>query len=315
MKLTLKDWWKITKQSFSDFSENKTFRLSAALAYYTLFSIGPLLLVVIALCDVFYGKKAIEGNIYHQIEEFVGSSAALQIQEILKNAAISKGFNWASVIGGVSLVIGATTVFSEIQDSINLIWHLKAKPKKGWLKIIIDRLLSFSMVISLGFLLLVSLLINAVVDAIGKGLLRSLPDATVYVAYTLNSMITFTIIASLFAIIFKVLPDAKIKWRDVAVGSVVTSLLFMLGKFVLGLYLGSGRISNAYGAAGSLILILLWVYYSAVILYFGAAFTRVYSQCRGRNIYPTIYAVWIKQVEIENKESLQEQDVEKKTYL
>lgn len=299
--------WIIIKEAYDLFSDNKAMRMSAALAYYTIFSIAPMLIVIISLCDIFYGKEAIEGSIYGQIQGFVGKDAALQIEQVIRNATTSTDITWASVIGVASLIFAATGVFAEIQDSINQIWRLKAKPKKGWLKLIVNRVLSFSMVISLGFILLVSLIVNSVLDMVGAQLLKLLPQVAVYVAYSLNLLITFITISLLFAIIFKVLPDARIKWKDVMVGAVTTAILFMLGKFAIGFYLGRSNVSNSYGAAGSMIIILLWVYYSSAILYFGAAFTRAYALHKGSNIYPNDYAVWIKEVELENKASIHAQ--------
>jgi membrane protein len=308
MKWHLMNIWPVLKESFSNFITNKALRMSAALAYYTVFSIAPMLIVIISLCDIFYGKAAIEGTIYQHIQGFVGQDAALQVEQIIKNATISRGVSWASVIGIAALIFAATGVFAEIQDSINFIWRLKAKPKKGWLKLILDRLLSFSMVVTLGFILLVSLIVNSVLDLAGQQLLKLFPGTELYVAYGINVFITFLTISFLFAIIFKVLPDARIKWRDVIVGSVTTAVLFMLGKFVIGYYLGKTHISTTYGAAGSVVIILLWVYYSAMILYFGACFTHAYAKRTGRNIYPNDYAVWIQEIELENKASLQVQE-------
>ncbi len=304
MKWEFKRSWAILKETISDFGDNKAMRMSAALAYYTVFSIAPMLIIIINLCGIFYKKAA--GSIYSHIQGFVGKDAALQIEQIIHNATTSKDITWASVIGVGSLIFAATGVFAEIQDSINQIWRLKAKPKKGWVKLILNRLISFSMVVSLGFILLVSLVINSVMDIIGSQVLNFLPHIEVYIAYGINLVITFATITFLFCIIFKVLPDARIQWRDVIMGSITTALLFMFGKFAIGFYLGRSHIGTSYGAAGSVIIILLWVYYSATILYFGATFTRVYSRHRGRDIYPNAYAVWIKEIELENKDSLQD---------
>ena len=304
MKQLLKDIWGMIKDSYEDFTSHKALRMSAALAYYTVFSIAPMLIVIISLCNIFYGKAAIEGSIYGHIKEFVGNAAAAEIEEVIRNATASRDLTWASGIGIVSLIFAATGVFAEIQDSINQIWRLKAKPKKGWVKVIVNRVLSFSMVVSLGFILLVSLVINSVLDMIGNQLLRYIPQVAIYVAFGINLFITFLTISVLFGVIFKVLPDARIKWRDVVVGAVTTAVLFMLGKFAIGVYLGRSRLSTTYGAAGSLILILLWVYYSAAILYFGATFTRVYARYKGSDIYPNDYAVWIKEIEMENNDSI-----------
>jgi len=298
----------IFKESLFDFMDNKAFRMSAALAFYTVFAIAPMLIVIISLCDFFYGKAAIQGTIFEHIQGFIGVDAALQIEQIIKNATISKEITWASVIGICALIFAATGVFAEIQDSINFIWRLKAKPKKGWVKLVLNRVLSFSMVVSLGFILLVSLVINSVLDLAGQQVLKLFPGIAMYVAYGINFFITFITISALFAIIFKVLPDARIEWRDVIMGSVTTAILFMLGKFGIGYYLGKTHIGTTYGAAGSVVIILLWVYYSSMILYFGASFTRIYAKRTGRNIFPNDYAVWIQEIELENKASLQVQE-------
>ncbi|BAV09060.1 membrane protein [Filimonas lacunae] len=306
--MKFRDIGKMLMQTFNDFMEYKVLRMSAALAYYTVFAIGPMLIVIITLCDVFYGREAIEGSIYDQINDFVGAEAAAQIQEILKNASISNDITWASIVGGVSLVFAATGVFTEIQDSINTIWRLKAKPKKGQglLKFVLNRLLSFSMIIGLGFVLLVSLLVNAIMDTLLTRLISRFPEAQVFLAYIINYAVTFFVISLLFAGIFKILPDARVKWKDVWKGAFATALLFMLGKFGISFYLGKSHVGTAYGAAGSLVIILLWVYYSSAILYFGAAYTRVHACFKGRQIYPNEYAVFLKQVEEETKAPITE---------
>lgn len=313
MKFSPKDIWLITKQSFSDFIDNKVFKLSAALAFYTIFSLPAMLIIIISVSDIFYGRAAIEGTLYHQIAEFVGTDAALQIQETIRSAALSKSSTFATTVGIITLLVGATSVFSEIQDSINHIWKLKAKPRKGkgFLKMLINRLLSFSIVVSLGFLLLVSLLVNGLMDMLIIRLTRLFPDLTVIMVYAVNIIITFGITALLFAMIFKVLPDARIKWKHVRAGAFTTAVLFMVGKFLIGYYLGHSKMSSTYGTAGSVIVMLLWVYYSAMILYFGAVFTHVYAVHTGSRIYPSNYAVWVQQVEVESAQSIQQQPEEK----
>jgi len=312
MKFSPKDIWLITKQSFADFIDNKVFKLSAALAFYTIFSLPAMLIIVISVSDIFYGRAAIEGTLYHQIAEFVGTEAALQIQETIRGAALSQSSTFATIVGIITLLVGATSVFSEIQDSINHIWKLKAKPKgTGFLKMLSNRLLSFSIVVSLGFLLLVSLLINGLMDMLITRLTRMFPDLTVIMVYAVNIIITFGITALLFAMIFKVLPDARIKWKHVRAGAFTTAVLFMLGKFLIGYYLGHSKMSSTYGTAGSVIVMLLWVYYSAMILYFGAVFTHVYVIHTGSRIYPSNYAVWVQQIEVESAQSIQQQPEEK----
>lgn len=313
MKFSIKDIWTIIKQSFVDFIDNKVFKLSAALAFYTIFSLPAMLIIIIAVSDVFYGRAAIEGTLYHQISNFVGTDAALQIQETIRGAALSQSSNFATIVGVVTLLFGATSVFGEIQDSINHIWKLKAKPRKGkgFLKMVINRLLSFSLVVSLGFLLLVSLLINGLMDALITRLTSMFPELTVILVYALNLLLTFGITTLLFAMIFKVLPDARIQWKQVRAGAFTTALLFMAGKFLIGYYLGHSKLSSTYGAAGSVIVMLLWVYYSAMILYFGAVFTHVYAVHTGSRIFPSEYAVWVQQVEVESVKSIQQQPEEK----
>lgn len=295
---------KVIWQSIRDLIDDKVMRMSAALAYYTIFSLAPILILVIGLLDAFFSRDAIEGKIYGQIAGFVGHDAALEIQQIIANSAISGKGKFATVVSIIVLVFSATGVFGEIQDSINTIWRLKAKPKKGWVKMLTNRLLSFSMVVSLGFLLLVSLLINAIINAISDRLAHYMPQLSIVVLYVVNLLLVFVITTLLFGIIFKVLPDAKIKWRHVLAGAIATAILFMVGKWAISFYLGRSTVSTTYGAAGGLIVVLLWVYYSAIILYFGAEFTRNFSQWKGGRIYPNDYAVWVESVEVESKAKL-----------
>ncbi|MEP7164343.1 MAG: YihY/virulence factor BrkB family protein [Ferruginibacter sp.] len=309
MKSGFKNSWTIIKQSFSDFIDNKVLKLSAALAFYTIFSLPAMLIIIISVSDIFYGREAIEGTLYHQISGFVGADAALQIQQTIRNAAVSQNSNFATMVGVITLLIGATSVFSEIQDSINHIWKLKAKPRKGKgiLKMLINRLLSFSLVVSLGFILLVSLMINGAMDLIIHRLTRMFPELTVIMVYAFNLLLTFVITSLLFGMIFKVLPDARIRWRHVRAGAFTTATLFMAGKFLIGYYLGHSQLSSTYGTAGSAIVLLLWVYYSAMILYFGAVFTHVYAAHAGSKIYPNNYAVWVQEIEVESERSIQQQ--------
>ena len=304
----VKNIFSILKCTFYEFSENDVPRMSAALAYFTFFALAPMLLVIITVCDIFYGRDAIEGTLFGQIKGFVGNDAALQIQEIIKNAAKHGASTFATVISIIALIFSATGVFTEIQSSINAIWQLKAKPKKGWLKFLSNRLLSLSMVLGLGFILMVSLVMNALLDIMMQRLLKILPDGSIVFTYIINFALTFIIISSLFGIIFKFLPDAKILWKDVRAGAFTTAILFMLGKFAISLYLGKSNPGGTYGTAGSIVIILLWVYYSSIILYFGACFTKANAHFTGRRIMPNDYAVFVKHIEVQNHESLQEQE-------
>jgi membrane protein len=230
----------------------------------------------------------------------------------VKKAAIGDKGNVAFIVGMVTLLIGATTVFGDIQDSINTIWGLKPKPKNDWVKILQNRVLSFSVIISLGFLLLVSLAVTAVLDAFNARLHASFAEVSVIAFYILNQLLTLVVVSLIFAVVFKVLPDAVIKWKDVILGSVVTALLFMLGKFAISFYIGKSNIGSTYGATGSLVVLLLWTYYSSIILYFGAEFTKAYAVVYGSEIYPSKYAVTTKEVEIETGKSSVQENVAKK---
>jgi membrane protein len=311
-KITPKGLWEILKNSISGFSDDKVMKLSASLAYYTVFSLGPLLIVIVYVCSFFLEREAIEGTIYGQMQGFVGQDAALQLQQIIKNAAVSGSGTLAIIIGVVTLLVGATSVFAEIQDSINSIWGLKVKAKAGWLKLLKTRLLSFGVITSLGFLLLVSLGITAIIEGLSNRLKEHFPDVAVVIIYAVNLLITFVVVTTLFAVIFKVLPDARIKWKDIMAGSVTTAILFMLGKFAISLYISKTNVGSTYGTAGSLVVLLVWIYYSSIILYFGAEFTKAYAVKYGGKIYPNQYTVVAKTIEVEEgKKSIQEVEKEK----
>src|SRR6201996_5436504 len=295
----IKEFWKVILATFSGFINDNGLKLSASLAYYTVFSIAPLLILVISLISVFLGNDAINNNLYPQIKEYVGSSAAVQIQEIIKNLQFSGKTGVALITGICILLIGASSMFVEIQDSLNIIWRVKAKPKRGWVKLVTNRFLSFSLIISLGFLLLVSLIINLLILALSERLQHFLPGITLTILDVVNVAITFIVIAVLFGIMFKFLPDVIIRWRDVRTGAFFTALMFLLGKYLIGLYISHFANSSVYGAAGSIILILLWIYYTAAILYIGAEFTQVSAEAIGSRIEPAEYAVAVKQTEIE----------------
>lgn len=298
-KMTIKGMWNVLKATFTGFSDHKVTKLSGSLAYYTVFSMAPLLVVIISLCGIFLGQEAAEGEIYDQLAGFMGKETAFQLQEIVSKAAIGDKGVVAFVIGIATLLIGATTVFADIQDSINSIWGLKAKPKRGWLKMLQNRFLSFSVIISLGFILLVSLAITTVLDGFSSRLQARFSDVSVILFYILNQLLTLAVISLIFGVIFKVLPDAIIKWRDVLFGAVVTAVLFMLGKFGISIYIGQSDVGSTYGAAGSLVILLLWTYYSSIILYLGAEFTKAYAVAYGSEILPSHYAVTTKEIEVE----------------
>jgi len=299
----LKKHWAILKTTFNEFNDDNAIKLSASLSYYTIFSLPPLLIIIITICGFFFGKEAVTGEFFGQINGLVGNDAAIQIQETIKNTQLSGNNVFATVFGIIMLLIGASGVFAEIQSSINFIWGLKAKPDRGVAKFIKNRLMSFSMIAAVGFLLLVSLMVNTVMDMINARLITYFPDVTVYLFYVINILILFLTTTILFSIIFKTLPDGTVSWRYTIIGSSFTSVLFMIGKFAIGAYLGSSTVATVYGAAGSVIIILVWVYYTAIILYFGAEFTKVYTKAHGKKIIPNDYAVEIQKdiYEIETK--------------
>nr|WP_068890304.1 YihY/virulence factor BrkB family protein [Pedobacter panaciterrae] len=298
-KISFKGIWNVLKATFTGFSDHKVTKLSGSLAYYTVFSMAPLLVVIISLCGLFLGQEAAQGEIYNQLAGFMGKETALQLQEIVSKAAIGDKDRVAFIIGIVTLLVGATTVFADIQESINTIWGLKPKPKRGWLKMLQNRFLSFSVIVSLGFILLVSLAITTVLDGFSSRLQARFSDVSVVLFYILNQLLTLVVISLIFGVIFKVLPDAIIKWKDVLSGAVVTAILFMLGKFGISIYIGQSDVGSTYGAAGSLVILLLWTYYSSIILYVGAEFTKAYAVAYGSEILPSHYAVTTKEVEVE----------------
>lgn len=286
----------LLKETFKGFIDDNAIKLSAALSYYTIFSLPPLLIIIISFSGMFFGDDAVRGEIFGQINGLVGNSAAAQIQETIKNVKLSNSNTFVTTFGFVVLLIGASGVFAEIQDSINYIWGIEAKPKRGIIKYIYNRLMSFSMIGSVGFLLLVGLIVNSLIDILNKRLAIIFPHDAIFFLYFINLFIVFAIITLLFSIIFKTLPDGKIALRDCLTGASFTAVLFMIGKFAIGIYLGNNNIASVYGAAGSVIVILVWVYYSAIILYFGAEFTKVYANTHGQKIIPNSYSIQIRKV-------------------
>ncbi len=307
MKL-LKTVWNILKDTISGFLTDKCVKLSAALAYYTIFSLPPMLVIIIVICSFFYGEEAIRGELFGVMRGYVGDGAASQIENVLANISITGNNLWATIIGIGMLLFGATGIFGEIQDSINLIWGLKAKPEKSWLTLIINRLLSFSMILVIGFILLVSLMLNTLLEIFFNTLESYFPDEIVRLVYYADYLLIFVIIVLLFSLIFKVLPDAVIKWKHVLVGATVTGLLFMIGKYVIGMFLTDSYLISAYGGTGSLIVLLLWVYYSSIILYFGAEFTQSYVKHSGTRIRPNKYAVFVEHTSIEKDSNQPKKD-------
>ena len=293
---------KIIKDVVNGFIDDNVLLYAASIAFYAIFSLPAVLILVVFIGSVFYGEKAMQGQLYDQIAIHVGPNIALQIENILKNVKISDTGTFAKIIGISTLLFSATTVFVNIQLALNEIWGVRAKPKKGWLKLIIDRLFSFAVVGSLGFILLASLVVDTALTVSERFLIRFFSDYTVYLLQTASFVLLVGLLTTVFTTVFKVLPDAKVRWRDVWVGALVTTMLFVLGKELIGLYLRSSSWSSTYGAAGSLVLLLIWIYYSSVIFLVGAEFTKVYTQRVGRAIRPKRNAVRVIKQEIEREE-------------
>ncbi len=281
MKTNLRTIEKLVRTSFKEWSEDKASRLAAAMAYYTIFSIAPLLIITLAIAGWFFDKTAARDQLIAQFSGLIGQEGAEIIQTMLESASKPADGLIASIIGIIMLFVGASGVFNAMQDALNTIWEVTPKPKRGFLGIIKDRTLSFSMVLVIGFLLLVLLVISTLLSAL-TNYFTGTPETTSIVIQALNFIVSFAVITIMFALIFKMVPDVEIAWRNVWVGAVVTSLLFSIGKFAIGAYLGNSSVTSAYGAAGSLVVILVWVYYSAQILFLGAEFTQVYT-----NMYST----------------------------
>ena len=285
MRFKITTIFSLLKEAFQEWQKDKASLLAAALAYYTVFSITPLLVIAIAIVGAVFGQEAARGEILSQINSLVGDQGAQAIEMALNNANQPRISSVASLISVVVLLVGASGVFAQLQEALNTIWNVKPKPNVGIWNFVRKRLLSFGMVLAIGFLLLVSLVISAVLSGISKMDLNLLPGlASLW--QLLNFAVSFGFITVLFALIYKYLPDVKIRWKDVWVGAIITALLFGLGKYLIGLYLGRGSLGSAYGAAGSLIVFLAWVFYSAQILLFGAELTQVYARRYGRTIRP-----------------------------
>lgn len=283
------------KQTASEWMEDDAPSLGAALAYYTVFSLAPLMTIAIAIAGFFLGKEAAQGQIFDELRGLLGAEGGKAVEEMVQsaNAQPTAGVV-ATIISVIMLLFGASGVFGQLQASLNAIWGVKAKPGRGVLGIIKDRLLSFGFTLVVGFLLLVSLLLTAGMALMADWIGGLMPGSEA-LAFILNIVLSLSMITLLFATIFKFLPDAKIAWHDVWIGAFLTALLFTIGKFALGIYLGKSGVASSYGAAGSLIVLLLWVYYSSQILFFGAEFTQVYANRFGSRVAPADNAVPVQQ--------------------
>ncbi|MBD2306837.1 YihY/virulence factor BrkB family protein [Chroococcidiopsis sp. FACHB-1243] len=280
----------LLRETFTEWNEDKASRLAAALAYYTVFSLAPMLIIAIAIAGAVFGEEAARGEIVTQIQGLVGRDGAKFIETAIEGASKPQAGTIASLISIAVLLFGASGLFAQLQDSLNTIWEVQPKPGRGLIGILRDRFLSFTMVLGVGFLLLVSLVLSAGLSGLVNFLGSLLPGIGALLQLA-NFVLSFAVTTLLFGLIYKVLPDVKIAWSDVWSGAIVTSLLFSIGRFALGLYLGNSSFGSTYGAAGSVVIILVWVYYAAQILFFGAEFTQVYARRYGSRIVPTKNAI------------------------
>jgi membrane protein len=288
MKEKFKAIFDFVKTVFEKFADDKGPKLGAALSFYTIFSLAPLLMIIIAIAGLLFGADAARGELVGEIRDLVGEEGAQIVQTALKNSANTETGIIALVSSFIALVIGSTFIFIDLQDSLNMVWKVKPKPGRNFVKVFIkDRFQSFALVVATGFLLLVSLIVSAGITAINNFLSDTFLPVPVWVLDVTNIVISFGVVFLLFAMIYKVLPDVHITLKDVRIGAAVTTVLFIIGKYLIGLYLGTSTLSSTYGAAGSLVILLLWVYYSAQILFLGAEFTQVYANKYGSGIKPT----------------------------
>jgi membrane protein len=283
---TFKTWWSLAKKAYTLWNKHEPFNNSIIISYYTIFSLPGLLVIIINLAGYFFGYEAVTNQIATQMQGIVGGDTAKDVQNIVANASASKDSVWASVLGIGTLVFGATGVFYQLQQILNKIWEVKPKPKQKVLKVVRDRFFSFGLILAIGFLLLVSLVLSAGLSALSHWVSTHISEALLFLFAIADIVISILVITLLFAAIYKFLPDAKIRWRDVWRGAFMTAILFVIAKFALGLYFGKSDPGSTYGAAGSVILIMLWVSYSGLILLYGAAFTCAFATRHGREIKP-----------------------------
>ncbi|HEY4575677.1 MAG TPA: YihY/virulence factor BrkB family protein [Thermoanaerobaculia bacterium] len=288
--MNVKAGFNLIKESFQEWQKDGALDLGAALAYYTIFSLAPLLLVALAVAGLLWDRGQIQGQLIAQMQDLMGPQGAQAIQTMLANAGQHRSGVLASVLAVVTILFGATGVFVQLQNALNKVWNVEARPGLGVWSFVKTRLISFGMVLGIGFLLLVSLVVSTAVSALGKWAAGMLPGSETLMQ-VVTFVVSFAFITLLFALMFKFLPDVEIAWRDVWIGAVMTALLFTLGKFLIGLYLGKSSVASTYGAAGSLVIVLLWIYYSSQILFLGAELTQVYATHYGSQIKPSKHAV------------------------
>lgn len=293
-----RELWALLRQTWSRFIADDTFQEGAALAYYAVFALPALLVLITRIVGALFGPDVISGALFRQVSKIVGPEGAADVQQMVTKASQDEGFSVAAVVGVVTLFIAATGVFLSMQETLNAIWGVKAKPQRAWVKMLLDRLRGLGLLLAVGFLLLISLVVQTVVSGIGHWFSDLIPGTEIVWLNVVNLITSIGVSTLLFAAIFRILPDATIRWRSVWTGSLLTALLFTLGKFLIGYYLGHSNFGSIYGAAGTVIVLLAWVFYSSQILFFGAVFTRCFAERFGMGIRPSAHAVRVKVVEI-----------------
>lgn len=299
MVIKYKPTWNLIKLTFKEFAQDRPLDYAAIIGFYTIFSLPAVLIIMIRIAGAAFGQEAVRGEVVNQISGIVGRNSAEQIQSIIENASLSPSGTFGTIVGVCTMAFTATTVFVALQDALNAMWEVKAKAGKSWVKLIISRLLSLAMVVSLGFLLLVSLSIEVILGLLNNYIRQAFSGIAIYLVVAGNLLVSLLISMAIFATIFKVLPDAKIRWVNVWVGAIVTAVLFVIGKYGINIYLQYEPLGDTYGAAGSVVILLVWVYYTSIILLLGAEFTQVYSRENDKGIKPAEYAVKVEQHEIE----------------
>ena len=292
MKMKLKELWRILKDTFKDFTSQDLSTDGASLAYNAIFSIPGLLIIVIWVAGIFFGEEAIQGEVTRSIDGMMGREAAKSVQEMIVNAMIDKESFWMKIVGIAALVFGSTTLFFQLQKSLNKLWDVEAAPKKAWQKYILDRASSLSMILIISFLLLITFLLSSLIGLLNNWVISQFGLPTFELVYIANIVVGFIVATLLFALMFKVLPDAEIPWKSVWSGAVFTSLLFTLGKYLLTYYFESFKPTSPFGGAGSVILIMMWINYTCQLIFIGAIFTKVYSKRKGLEIKPSAHAKW-----------------------
>lgn len=293
--MKMPNWWqtiiRFFKEVFQNYSQDDAFILGASLAYYTVFSFAPLLVIIIAVAGYFLGDQAVQGKIFEQLSDLLGTRAAENLENIVSNAHVSDQSLLATIIGIGTLILGATGVFNALKNSLNRVWEIEPRPENNILFLIFNRVLSFSFALGLGFLFLVTLAVNAFISGFAERIAELLPGTNKIYLTLYTYIFSLAVTGIIFSLLFKFLPDAKVRWGHTVIGGLFTAFLFLIGKSLIGLYIGNSNFSSTYGTAAALITLLVWTYYNSQILFLGAEFTYVYAKWRGSPVMPASNAV------------------------